>query len=346
MISLTRSNKLDEVFDSFNDYTMSKGDNLRINLDEDFDSLNDYAMSKGDNLRISSLDEDFDSLDDNTISKVDNLRISSQDETYSFFVDKYLIMKAFPDSMLSTMMKSKGKWIDQLDVILPFDKESVVSLEKFFKNMMWSDDKNKEFGEEYATAVNVLRYLSIPFSIDSNMSNKYGLLPIDYDNNRVIQTKNQMLVIVSEIDGYWFDIEKDIIQKAYPESVLSTLMNGPWLDRDEVILPFSGKLLKSLEAYLHVGSWVIYDKLRSGQDLYNAHELLDYLMIPFNEKIEYYEDLKNPYVETDDDYITAQDLAAKYEQEEEELRQYACHYEYDDLINTDYYGGYEDCGYY
>jgi hypothetical protein len=59
MISLTHSNKLAEVFDSLNDNTISKGDNLRINLDEVFDSLNDHTMSKGDNLRI---DLDGDSL--------------------------------------------------------------------------------------------------------------------------------------------------------------------------------------------------------------------------------------------------------------------------------------------
>lgn len=245
----------------------------------------------------TTLGEVFDSLDDHIMSKGDNnMKISSQEEDYSFFVDKYFIIKAYPDSMLAIMLKSKGDWKDKLDIILPFEKDAILSFEKYIKNTRWSDDKNKKFGTEYATAVSVLHYLNMPLLIDSDML-KYASLPIDYENNCVIQSENEPknLVVMSEIDGYWFDIEKDIIYKKYPESVLAKIAQGPWLDRNEVILPFSKDLLMSLENYLQLDSWIVMNNRRSGQDFYNAREALDYLMISFNEKIEYYEDIKNPY---------------------------------------------------
>jgi hypothetical protein len=275
---------------------------LSTTLDEVFDSLDDHTMSKGDNLRI------------------DNLKISSMNEDYSFLIDKYFIMKAYPMSMLATMLKSKGNWKDKHDIILPFDKDAIMSLEKYFKNSMWSDDENKKFGTEYATAVTVLKYLNMPLLLNSDM-HKYVKMPIDYSNNCVSQIENKKLVIVSEIDGYWFDIEKDLLYKKYPDCLLSKTAKGPWLDRDEIILPFSKDILISLEYYLQIDSWIILSNRRSGSDLYIARDVLDYLMIHFNESIEYYEDIKNPYQEEEEDYelVEIEDDFNPYEEEADDF---------------------------
>jgi len=119
-------------------------------------------------------------------------------------------------------------------------------------------------------------------------------------NRYLLETTNKNLFIVSEIDGYWFEIEKSLLLQKYPESVLTKVSQGSWMDRDEVMLPFSREILVSLEFYLHTDTWILTEKLRSGNDFYQAGVVLDYLMIHFNENIDYYEDIKNPYMETND----------------------------------------------
>lgn len=236
----------------------------------------------------TNLEEMFDSLGDQVMSKGDNLRVNSIDNTYSFTIDKQYVIDTYPDSMLSTLLESRGEWMDKSDITLPFESDVIMSFEKYIKKI------NKTVDEDFVIAVPVLHYLNIPSLVNRDICD-YVNLPIN--NQYLSYSRSNLIIIKSSVDDYYFDIEKSFVYKKYPESILS----GPWLDRDNIILPFGKELLDSLEMYLHTGTWIVGRKLRSGNDLYDAQDVLTYLNITFNENIEYLEDIKNPYVSTSDD---------------------------------------------
>jgi len=254
-------------------------DNLTVGLDEDVYDLN-YDLNIGESLRFV-------------------LRISSYDEVYSFCVPSQFVLKSYPGSMLATMLRSKGEWIDKYNIKLPFDAPAIVALERYFHQKRWFDWDKRGNGGEYVMAVNVLHYLSIPLIVSNGLL-KYVRLPKE-DDNSLVTYVSKMMTIRSEVDGHSFEIDKSLLSRKFPKSMLSTAMRGPWVDHENITLPYSKETLISLEYYLKTDVWIVTRKLRSGNDLYETREVLDYLMIPYNEKIEYMEDILNPYSEVEKD---------------------------------------------